>query len=155
MTPPRPKMDLTLRLAFLMVLVGALLTVQAFLHAQTPPTEFAPTVRFGNDVWIVIAGGLVTVGINLEQLRRVRADQKTAVATFKEQNGKFEILRDEFHENVTRMELAVQRQELKAVEVDTKLTDIEELLTFLKHRRRDDRALIASDLTVDVERRKV
>jgi hypothetical protein len=142
---PRPPMDGTLRVAFLIVLAGAILTVQAYLRAQGAP-DLTPTVRFGNDVWIVVAGGLVTVGINLEQLRRVRADQKTAVTTFKEQNGKFEALRSEFTANVTEMKLAVQRQELKAAGVDDKLKSIEQLLTFLTHRRRADRALIAEEL---------
>ncbi len=60
--------------------VGLVMTVLggvAYAQGGTPPV-----VELGKDVWIVVAGGLVTVGINLQQLRQTRVDIKDLKSGF-------------------------------------------------------------------------
>jgi type VI protein secretion system component VasK len=80
-----------LRVAIVIVGIGIVSALRAV--AQTPPAG-DPMVRLGPDVWFVIAGVLVTVGINLEQLRRVRSDMRD-VKTAREKD---EARIDERHE---------------------------------------------------------
>lgn len=93
----------------------------AVLYAQsvTPPPYPSDPTHYGPEVWFVIAGVLVTVGINLEQLRRVRSDVQ-------------DLRKEERTQN-----LALQS-------MDHRLQAIEDTLAFLKTRRRSDREYLRS-----------
>jgi hypothetical protein len=118
------KTDFTLKVAFTLVGVALISTIKAI--AQAPAD---PMVRLGPDVWFIIAGGLVTVGINLEQLRRVRADMREVKST----NEKAQTRVDERHEeNLKRFDEA-QREHTKTFQiVDRRLGRVEDTLDFLR-----------------------
>lgn len=104
-------MDLTLRLAWLGLCCCSILTSAELLRAQGSTDQI---MRLGPEAWFVVAGVLVTVGINLEQLRRVRSD----VRELKTQGD------DKHKDNSRRLD-----------KLDDRLDGVEQTLTVLRGRR--------------------
>jgi hypothetical protein len=110
------RMDPTLRIAWCVLLCGGMIAAGGLLRAQGAD----PIARLGPEAWFVVAGVLVTVGVNLEQLRRVRSDVKDLKHEGEEKHT----------DNSHRLD-----------KLDRRLDGVEQTLTFLRGRRRSDREL--------------
>ncbi len=107
----------TMLTARTVIVATIILAVGELIRAQTPAPG-ATYLQLGPEAWAVIVGAAVTVGINLEQLRRVRADAKEVKSQL-----------------ITN---TLNNEDWK-IRVGLRLQHIEDSLVFLKgHQRRND-----------------
>jgi hypothetical protein len=109
--PPR-LYSFAFRLLLMMYAISGLGLAQGVQPAVIGPDG---TLRLGPEVWLVILGAAVTIGINLQQLRSLRSDVKT-------HNTKFDTLvektlpdqyvrRDYWKEKIDNIESVLRRLE--------------------------------------------
>lgn len=88
--------DWQMRLAWLLVLIGGVNIARVLAQAK----DIEPVVRLGNDVWIMVGAGLITVGINLQQLRQTRADVREIKRTVDAHGASAQVHRDEIQKEL-------------------------------------------------------
>lgn len=127
------KSDWQMRLAWLLVLIGGVNIARVLAQAQAKDIE--PVVRLGSDVWIMIGAGLVTVGINLQQLRQTRADVREIKITVDAHGASAQAHRDDIQRELLAFR---DREAIEWRSISERLMHVEGGMAALINRNRVD-----------------